>query len=479
MNAIKKRQYYFWLGKAYEVEEEWEKAIEAYKQYSSFLEEKDKHIPHLWISKIYDKRGDKKNAILHLKEYSKGCSTSKQNSINQEIKEREQKLRLNPLKCPNCNAYRKLEIKLVRFEEDNKGVDYNVPFYACPECGNSEPLNTLEEWKMMAKKDRQGLEDGEYVHMVFKYENKRFPQYEHLDFKYDSTDYYLIPGLMSPWDDGFLTPVFFDNDLLLYYNNHPDYSVRLFSFSSGNIYYKREPLFRWGFGINRSGKIFKWLGDLDNDLSDENMKPHLRRFQASNIDSDHDIYSKFYLSQIPYSPDEMFQESDNEYKIFNLKREFEEAIRNKFSIRFSKLDIENLSEYYLLEDRHQIFSAFLSLSKYLIENIQQDELKKILKKNGVSNDELKGLRSLKLFEKFLQHVLNIENSGTIISPLYVLYDLRQFHGHLAEESFEERYNFCKERIGLSLDSTDFEVYQELNKKLIEMFNKINKVANKG
>ena len=76
-------------------------------------------------------------------------------------------------------------------------------------------------------------------------------------------------------------------------------------------------MFERGFGINRYGKLFKWLGDLDRDFKEENMKPHLKRFQASNVPSDHEIVSKFYLSQNPFSPSDAFQSSDNETRLFS------------------------------------------------------------------------------------------------------------------------------------------------------------------
>ncbi len=40
-------------------------------------------------------------------------------------------------------------------------------------------------------------------------------------------------------------------------------------------------------------KIFKWLGDLAEDFKGENMKPSPPKIPSSNLESDHDIYSKF------------------------------------------------------------------------------------------------------------------------------------------------------------------------------------------
>lgn len=360
----------------------------------------------------------------------------------------EQNKHRHPLKCPECSDFTFLVIKYVRFEQDNKGVDYNVPFFECKKCNYSKPLKPLREWKKMAEDDRKKLGDGEFVRMLFPYEGKRFQQYDHLDFTYDSTDYYLIPGLSG--NDGSLTPVFFDRDLLLFYNSHPDYSVKLYSFSSGNIYYKGEALFNWGFGINRSGKIFKWIGDLNDDFEDEKMKSHLKRFQASNIESDHDIVSKFYFSQIPFSEGDMFQKSDNEYRLFKVKNNFDENVNKKYGFKLFKLDIKNLTGYYkhpILEEKDQIFSAYLSLNKYIIENIEQGLLRNFLVQNGLSEKGLKELGSLKLMESFITNILKIPDANSIISPLYVLNDLRQLHSHMSDTSFDKRYESCKQRLG--------------------------------
>lgn len=306
-------------------------------------------------------------------------------------------------------------------------------------------------------------------------EEKRFKRFDRLNFKYDARDYYLIPGLFREFNEGYLTPVFFDKDILLYYNGHPDYSVSLYSFSSGNIYYKGKPLFNWGFGINRNGKIFKWLGDLSEDFKVKKMEPHLKRFQASNIDSDHDVASKFYLSQNPFTIEDAFQESDNEYKVFSLKNKFEESAKKKFGLVLSKLDIEHLSDYYkhpILNEREQIFSSYLSLNKYLIENIEQDTLKNYLLQNGYTEKDLKGLKSIKLFERFLKVVLGKENIDDLMTPMYVLYDLRQLHGHLSDKSFIRKYNFCKKRLRTHHKIKDFIFFQQVIAAIIEFYRTI-------
>ena len=388
----------------------------------------------------------------------------------------------HPLECPNCSDYKYLEFIGVRFEDGNKGLGIKLPFLLCKSCGHRECVVSEQQCLKFKEDMLPTLEVGEFFDLPLKFvfskldNERRFTHFDHLEFQYDATDYFLIPGIRRPEEDGYLTPVFFDKDVLLYYNNHPDYSVKLYSFSSGNIYYKGERLFSWGFGINRSGKIFKWLGDLSEDFEEDNMKPHLKRFQASNIPSDHDIVSKFYFSQNPFSLKDAFQKSDNEYRLFNNKSEFEHKIKSDLHLNLSKLDIDAVIAYYkhpILDDRNQIFEAYLKLDKFIVENLEQTEIRSYLLANGLTSADLekegKPYRSLKLFALFIQHILKHDKADNIVTPLFVLNDLRQLHGHLADSSFDKRYLSCKERLGSTESTSDFEFFKVVVSALIEMY----------
>jgi len=49
---------------------------------------KDRFIPHVWISGLYDKLNQPIEAIFHLEEYAKGCSENKAALTWKEIGER-------------------------------------------------------------------------------------------------------------------------------------------------------------------------------------------------------------------------------------------------------------------------------------------------------------------------------------------------------------------------------------------------------
>lgn len=394
------------------------------------------------------------------------------------------------LKCKICGNYKYIEYEKVLFDnaEEEKGFTIEIPLWICKTCNQRESILPKEPYFNFRDKILPKIKKGNLhtlpLKSIFPYldTDKKFSQFEHLGFQYDPRDYYLIPGLYREWksDKGYLTPVFFDKDLLLYYNGHPDYSVKFSSFSSCNIYYKGEKMFRWGFGVNRSGRLFKWLGDLNDDFTDTSMGSHLKRFQASNIASDHDVVSKFYLSQNPYSINDVFQQSDNEMKLFELKNHFSQEIKKKFGVELTKIDVEKLLDYYkspIMNEREQIFSAYLSLDKYFIENLQEQSLRELLLKHGLSENTLQQkdgtkLKGLKLFTLFIQHILNKQQADEMITPLFVLHDLRQLHGHLNDTSFENKYISCKNRLGLQINSTDINVHKILVMKMIEFYQSI-------
>ena len=123
----------------------------------------------------------------------------------------------------------------------------------------------------------------------------------------------------------------------------------------------------------------------------------------------------------------------------------------------------------ILEEKEQIFNAFISLNKLLIENIQVANLKNKLNENGADRKKIKSLGSIKTLENFISDILKIENSSELISPIYVLSDLRQLQGHFSDSSFDEKFKFCKDRLGLDEDCSHFDVYQALIEKLVEFF----------
>tara|TARA_B110000902_G_C14234963_1_gene560297 strand:+ start:799 stop:1629 length:831 start_codon:yes stop_codon:yes gene_type:complete len=178
-------------------------------------------------------------------------------------------------------------------------------------------------------------------------EHKRFPFAEKYEFLYSQVDYEYIPGLIRPWDKGFLTPVFFNISVLNKYSQNPDYKLDLFSETYGNISHSDEWII--SFGVNKSNKIILWLGDIDT--LPENEKYYLR---SENTESDHDIQSEFYDAQI----DVQFSDTSKQSTTFHLRKEVNDSVLQKFSFDLYMLEgevaevISNLHRPVFWEDRH-------------------------------------------------------------------------------------------------------------------------------
>lgn len=381
----------------------------------------------------------------------------------------------NPLICPSCGEYRYLIIEGVRFEAPvNRKVGLKVAFFQCDKCGLRDPVRPGDEVRAFAERMlKEQTEDGEFTAFKSKADGRTFPAFDGLELNYNSQDYYYIPGLLRPSEDGYLTPVFFDPDLLLYYNNHSKFRVVQTSFTSVDILdHEGMQLVPHGFGINRMGNIFAWLGDLHNVFCDGQLKNELLRFRASNIDSDHDVVSHFYFSEIEAE----FTEPDNEFRIFHLKNEFEKKVKEQHNLELSKVNFENLPSDYrqpVIDEIIQVFDVFTMLNSALVETIQKRALSKVLINSGVPSKEIKGLGGLKLLERFLSAILRMDDAPSLVSPLFVLNDLRGLDSHLKSSSFDQIYEDCKRRLDCDINTGYLDTYNALITAISNMYQELN------
>lgn len=281
-------------------------------------------------------------------------------------------------------------------------------------------------------------------------EHKRFSFAEKYDFLYSQVDYEYIPGLIRQWDDGFLTPVFFNISVLNRYTSNPDYKLDLFSETYGNISCGDEWIV--SFGVNKSNKVILWLGDIDK-LPD-NEKYYLR---SENTESDHDIQSEFYDAQI----DVQFSDASKLSTIFHLRKELNDSVLQKLSFDLYKLEgevgevISNLNRPIFWEDRH-VGPVIESFNRVFVESINNNAIKADTKlANGAADTKNKA--SLKMFQLWLEERLGCENTGDLMCPFYVLNDFRNITCHL--QSSEKRLQKLKSintRLGIDEDNTDYE-----------------------
>jgi hypothetical protein len=386
--------------------------------------------------------------------------------------------------CPDCTDDLVLAFVEERVVKDERTVVLEVPEMRCLSCGfvgrrRSFARDVLET---VAEQFFLYMEPGQVVKPPLRGQGHRFKRFEHLQLSYDARDYFYYPRLGGEDQDGFLCPVFFDKDALVFFNNHPKYRLVMRSSSSGSIMAGDEPLLSHGFGVNRNGRIFMWLGDIDRALSGPATRRELDILKAFNVDSDHDLASTYFFSQLPGNDDEAFFESNNEAKVFQLIDEINAAFANRFGAPLFKVDIQRLAEAYrlpVLEDRQQIFQAFMSLNINLVENMDHARLRSLLLGHGLKKEELltkdgNELRSNKLLQMLLERVLCMspQDAYSTMTPLFVVNDLRQLHGHLTEDSFEEKYTKYKKALGLTPESRDLEVHARLVELLIASLEKI-------
>ena len=188
------------------------------------------------------------------------------------------------LYCGLCKKPLRLIYK--DFDEDVSGIRVRIaglPYLHCDECP-ADYLPDNSRFAIVHLHEGAMRAGHKGVPSTRRKPNKKY-EFTKVDFDYDSDDYDYLPGLTRPWDIGFLTPVFFYRTVLHKYDSLPGYSVRFASATYGSI---DAPDWDISFGINKSGKVIMWLGDIAKLPLNE--QHYLR---SENVPSDHDIGSEF------------------------------------------------------------------------------------------------------------------------------------------------------------------------------------------
>jgi len=283
-------------------------------------------------------------------------------------------------------------------------------------------------------------------------------------FLYDADDYRYIPGLERPFDIGFLTPVFFNRNVLLKYDTAPGYRMRFASATYGEIVSDGEHAI--SFGINRRGKVLMWLGDIAT--LPESEQYYLR---SENVESDHSIGCEFYDGQIEC----VFTEPSEENRLFALRSHFVEACLSRFGEKIAHLDAEvvalaldfNAPVVDTPKERRHVADT---LNKIYIESLDNAALGTLLKKAG---GEPKNLGSLKRLQALLESIPEATDISATLSPFFVLYDLRVAYSHLtSDDRATEILKNVIDRLGIDPSSGLLDIYRELTKALAATYEKL-------
>jgi hypothetical protein len=301
---------------------------------------------------------------------------------------------------------------------------------------------------------------------------QRFPFCKGIPLTYEALDWLYIPGL-SHSGAGFLTPVFFDKDILTYFYNHPDYAISFGSDTYGTLYTKEGYI---SFGVNENGKLIMWLGDLDELSSRDQLL-----LAAHNVPSDHAIGCEFYEGQIEV----VFTGASQERRLIRASGKFATALIEKFELlKIFKMDTEaaTLLKAFcrpILFTESEFGDAIERMTKLFIERLDVAPLKNMLSSilNKDERKKMKGLRELNTLQLWAERRLGMSSAGEILAPLFVLYYLRVAYKHLLPQSTaEEMKTNCRSRLNLSEDASLENIYTALTAQLETTFNALTQAV---
>ncbi|WP_235961146.1 YgiT-type zinc finger protein [Savagea serpentis] len=369
--------------------------------------------------------------------------------------------------CPKCSKKVELIFNDYKIKIDEYTIEVkDLPQLECANCSH-QVLSSKSKQLIMYLYQECKARNQLGVQTTPKKLNKRYGFCERFNFNYDYRDYENIPGLTGLANDGFLTPVFFKKEALIYFMHHPEYELNLFSESYGVFGYKDE--FEVPFGLNKNDKLILWLVDLEK-LDDSTLK----YLEIHNVASDHIIMdTSFYDAQLNV----IWSEPIIERQIINLRNKAYDLLTSKHGIDLHHLEGEVIKslediEKPILYNENEIKSVISALHKILIEAVNTKALKTYYE--SVVDKKEKSYKewgSIKYYE-FLLTQFSAKPVRELIAPLYLLNDLRIIFFHLLSSEREEK---LKQNVITTLGLTSFnikEIYLRLNERLKELFEEL-------
>ena len=384
--------------------------------------------------------------------------------------------------CSNCNGCCELVETDLTCTIEGRILHFSpILVLRCKRCGNEFlPKHTkqmIDGTYRTAVKENQTI--GEFYPTGYK---KKFEYCTEQNYEYDHRDYYNIPGLCYDEEhsvEGFLTPVYFEKEALVFFLAMPEYEVEIFSESYGYIAKKDSSglyQYDWNipFGFNTNGKLIMWLGDIDG--MDDKTKGILKPF---NILSDHLLIdSEFYQAQMKC----VFSEPIIEKRILINKEAFISNIRKKYSVDLSHLTDE-CQEHEKKVKRPVVFTetavaeVINAYDKILIEGFNVSEMRKlyeVLYDSSERNAKYTSWQSIKLIEAILAKLsLSVNNLDitSVMSPLYILHDYRILLDHLlSADKISDTKQHIVATLGVQSFNDQESIYNEEIKRLNTLFN---------
>ncbi len=364
--------------------------------------------------------------------------------------------------CDLCN--KNLDLQFIDFNEVVSNIKINIsnfPILFCPDCKKNY-LPDESKFAIIHLHERAIKSSLKKIDIQRQKRNKNF-EFGLVPFIYDSDDYQYIPGLKREWNEGFLTPVFFNKEVLLKYDVSPIYRLTFASTTYGNIC--RDEDFSIPFGINRNSRVVMWLGDISSLPEQEQY--YLR---SENIESDHSIGSEFYDGQIEC----IFTDLSKEDELYKSRSLFLEECFKKFNTKIAHLDEEvlNLSLSFnapIVDTEKEARHTADFLNKIYLESFDKKALGEIITKLGGKPKDFGSIKRLELFLKLITN--NEDEIKVLMTPFYILYDLRVAYSHLgSKKGSEDKIISVKERLNLNSESNLLDIYSILVRELNKSFN---------
>ena len=281
-----------------------------------------------------------------------------------------------------------------------------------------------------------------------------------VEFIYDPKEDY------SPQKDNFLTPVYFEKEVLIEFIYNSKYNCTFASETYGTLYFEDGYI---SFGINSQDHLIFWLGDIKK-LPDS-IKHILR---AKNISSDHDIESEFKQAQLFAE----FTPETKEVELFLLLNKINKESQKKFNFKIFNFDLISLEELFKIcstykritfnneDDFKRVISDF---NEKLIETINREGIITYLESNQITLN--KKLGGVKILEMFFKEILT--DNSNMIAPFFYLYDLRIWANH---SDGKNKLDGVVKALGLKVGASFNEIYEALINRLYDTLNWIlNKI----
>jgi len=372
--------------------------------------------------------------------------------------------KVQTIHCTSCSTC--LVLELSKFQQTIDGIKIEVeqlPTLICPSCDKkhlSQKTRMFLKWVIEESKKKSEIRFYSPKYVI----DKRYEFCKDVNFLYDPMDYDHIPGLMRPWDDGALTPVFFKKTVLHKFLSDDNYTVTLGSNTYGTIYHPHGYI---SFGINRNGKVIVWLCDLDELPLEEQ-----HYFRSCNVESDHDVCSQFYDAQI----EGKWPEHSQERQLLMKKEEFEKGCKENFNLKISRYtdDIDEVLEKIqrpVLWNEKNVMYVINSLNKITTESFNSIGIKKEIEKLD-SDFETNDLGSLKLLQKLIQLKFLELDAEEIMKPFFVLNDFRLVLDHRIDDP-KKVLDSCYERMGITENKNLETLYDALFKGMTDSYIKLN------